>query len=147
MCIDRKVFVEPVALPANGTYTVVVNPEVHYVGTVAVRAFTVVDVTGPIRPDGTPLTVATTTPGQDARLTFAGTAGQSKGVTVSATWTIGCSWRLSLLKPDGSLLAKTTLCGGTAATISPKTLPVTGTYTVLIDPQYYYWGTVSAAVK
>jgi YD repeat-containing protein len=146
-CNDMVAFMEPRTLPVTGSYTVLVDPDVYYLGTVMVRAFRVADIAGPIPADGTPLTVATTVPGQNARLTFNATAGQTRGVTLTASWKMGCTWALSLLKPDGSTLAAATACGGTTATITPRTLPVSGTYTVLVDPKVHYSGTVAVAVK
>jgi hypothetical protein len=146
-CSDQVAFMEPRTLPMDGTYTVIVDPDVYYLGTVMVRAFSVTDITASIRTDGTPATVSTTAPGQNARLTFSATAGESRGVTLTATWSMACTWGLSLVKPDGGTLATATACSGTTATIPPRTLPISGTYTVLIDPKIHYSGTVSAAVK
>ena len=80
---------------------------------------------------------ATTLPGENIRLTFSGTAGQQVNVQVTnSTFPGSCySVVLSILKPDGTQLANTGLCGGATGGLSLVSLPVTGTYTVVVDPQ------------
>src|SRR5262249_3601821 len=69
------------------------------------------DPTAAIQTDGQPVTITTTTPGQDARFTFNGTGGQK----ISMNWDSGGLDRISILKPDGSELAgQCTGCGGFA---------------------------------
>ncbi len=43
-----------------------------------------------------------------------------------------CYMNFSILKPDGSSLANTTVCGNSS--LNNQTLPTTGTYTVLVNP-------------
>ncbi|HEX5107373.1 MAG TPA: hypothetical protein VFV95_02965 [Vicinamibacterales bacterium] len=138
---------EPITLPVSGTYTVVVNPTGVTTGTVSVSAYDVVDVTGPIVTDGTPVTVPITTPGQRGRFAFTGTAGQRISVKLTAAFGLGSKWPLALLKPDGSILAQAPAVGVGITTefIDPATLPVTGTYTVLVDPTSVNTGTVTVA--
>ena len=79
-----------------------------------------------------PVTVTTTTSGQNARVVFEGTAGQRVGLIMSAV-TISSS-AVSILNPDGSnLIAPTFICNS-GGFISSSPLPVSGTYTILIDP-------------
>ena len=130
-------FLDQRTLPVSGTYTLVLNPLGVHTGDATLRLFTVVDVTGPIAPDGTSTPVSIATPGQNARLTFTGAAGQ----IVSATATnntlpgncLSYPYYLTILKPDGSTLATSPSCGGNLS-LSQKTLPVNGTYTLLLDP-------------
>jgi len=125
------IFVEPIALPEDGTYTVVVDPNTSATGSANVTLYNVTDITGSITPNGPSVPVSLPTPGQNARLTFNGTVGQRVSLNGSATLT-GC-WTLAILKPDGSTLASTFSCGSSIF-IEPQTLAVAGTYTVLIDP-------------
>ena len=74
--------------------------------------------------------ITTTIPGQNARLTFSGTSGQR--VVHSAT-TFSVCWNLAVVKPDGTNLSSTFTCGSSLF-IDPLQLPVSGTYTILIDP-------------
>jgi uncharacterized protein YhfF len=124
-------FLDPVTLPVDGAYVVVLNPAGSASGTATVRLSAVVDVTGAI------------TPGQAARLTFTGTTGQR--ISASNTVTsggLGCSWKLQILKPDATLLGEQASCGTTAFR-EPLLLPATGTYTVVVDPLTYFTGAVS----
>jgi hypothetical protein len=91
----------------------------------------VTDVLGTITPGGSAVTVTTTIPGQNAQLTFAGTAGQRMSVLGSSAF--GVCWNLGIFNPDGSQLTNTLGCGSTIF-IEPQTLPVTGNYTVRVDP-------------
>ncbi|MFN8074620.1 MAG: polymorphic toxin-type HINT domain-containing protein [Kineosporiaceae bacterium] len=126
----------PLTLPATGTYTVTFDPTDDKTGSAAVQAWDVQpDVDAGVLPlDGTARTFATTSPGQVAVATFAGSAGQRislQGGSPSAA--IGCcNARLTLTAPDG-----TAVPGGSAfATVflEPVTLPVTGTYRLTFDP-------------
>jgi YD repeat-containing protein len=138
-------FVEPPVLPSSGTYTVLIDPYRHHVGNGTVWLYDVADVTGAIRIDGPAVHVTTTKPGQRARLTFSGTAGQrikAVGTHVSSTgWLF---WPLAILKPDGTTLS--TISTGPAASLGPIALPTTGTYTVLVDPHQTATGTASVAI-
>src|SRR5262249_15237673 len=71
------------------------------------------------------------TPGQTARLSFDGTAGQKVSVTSSSSLTT--CWTLAILKPDGTNLTSIFTCSSSTF-IDTQTLPVSGSYTVLIDP-------------
>jgi hypothetical protein len=98
-----------------------------------VQLFTVpADQTGPITP-GTPLTASTTMPGQNGIYTFAGVANQRVSVNLSnVTYD---SAKVSLLKPDQTELAPPLFVPNTLGSfVEPLKLPVTGTYTVKVDP-------------
>lgn len=120
-------------LPSTGKYFVEVRPSGPG------QMIMTVDLTGD---KVQPITLGVSTPvnlvrpGQNARLTFAGTAGQSIGIGAKAAAitpaTLG-NPALRILRPDGTSLATgfVTLAG--AATRVPA-LPVTGTYTIFVDP-------------
>lgn len=124
-------FIDTQTLPAAGAYTILIDPQSTNTGSMTLNLFGITDVTAPIASDGSPVVVTTTAPGQNARLTFSGTAGQRlsiKGVSgFSSCWTLG------LYAPDGSQVASTFNCGSTTL-IEPQTLPATGTYSILVDP-------------
>jgi hypothetical protein len=122
-------YLDTQTLPVPGTYTLFVNPALFYTGSATVTLSDVVDLTGTITPGGPPVTVTTTTPGQVARLTFAGTAGQRVFLNVTAATTTST---LSITNPDGTYLASPVSMGN--GFIDTRTLPATGTYTVTIDP-------------
>jgi YD repeat-containing protein len=120
--ISTAPWIDTKTLPATGAYTVIVDPQSTVIGSMSVRLYDVTDVTGTITPGGPPVTVTTTTPGQNAYITFSGTAGQRISLTQSNT-----GWGTTILKPDGTTLAS----GGY---IDTKTLATTGTYTLKVDP-------------
>lgn len=125
-----SIFLEPQALPTTGTYTLLVDPSGVMTGTATFRLYDVVDVTGTAAVDGPSVTTSISTPGQNARLTFGGTAGQR--LSVNSTSTFGGCWNLKISKPDGTQLSNTFSCGSTF--VEPQALPVSGTYTLLLDP-------------
>jgi YD repeat-containing protein len=92
---------------------------------------------GTIIPGGPPVTVMLTIPDQRAWLTFEGTAGQRVslwGFNGMTGQILGCDVNVSILKPpDNSVFAPATCMEGSGF-IDTLMLPVTGTYTVLIDP-------------
>ncbi len=137
-CMETSGFIDALTLPSTGTYTIVTNPASAAVGSLTLTLYDLpADLTGTITPGGSPVTVSTTTPGQNATLTFAGTAGQR----VSLRGTNGmvgqiafvCDVSVSILKPDASVLAPPS-CMETSGFIDALTLASTGTYTIVIDP-------------
>src|SRR5262245_46440974 len=133
-------FVDTRTLPATGQYRILVDPQATATGSMTLTLYDVPpDVTAAIAPGGAPVTVTTgPVPGQNATLTFAGTANQRVSLKLSNV-TIGtstcCSARVSILKPDGSTLVYATPFGTSGGFVDTKTLPVSGTYTILVDPQ------------
>lgn len=128
-------FLDVQTLPASGTYKIVVDPKDTYTGKMTLRLYDVPpDPTGAVLVDGS-ATVTTTTPGQNASLTFAGTAGQR--VSVDLTDVTYSSAKLKLYNPDGTLLYPTALTfGAGGGFLEPKTaLPATGVYTLSVDPK------------
>jgi len=124
-------------LPASGTYTILVDPQGADVGAATLQLFEVPpDLAGTLTVGGQPVPLSLNTPGQNALLSFTGAGGQR--VTIRATGvTVGpspcCSVSLLLKKPDGAPLASG-LAGTNGGTLT-ATLPVSGTYTLTVDPQ------------
>jgi hypothetical protein len=85
-----------------------------------------------------PVSVTTSVPGQDASLSFDGIDGRRVSVKLNAV-TIGSSScssaKVSLLRPDGAALVAATYFGTGGGFVDVKTLPVSGTYTIFLDPQ------------
>jgi len=80
------------------------------------------------------------TPGQNARFTFTGSSGQNVSLAVTnVTLAAGSlasttsALRVSILRPDMTVLVAPVTVG-TAGKVVPATLPVAGTYTIVIDP-------------
>jgi hypothetical protein len=124
---------EPPVLPVTGTYTIVLDPRAASTGQVTLTLYDVVDLSGTITPGGPAVTANLTTPGQVARWTFSGNATQKVSVLVNTSTIGNCvNGVVKILKPDGSSLGSTGACSGNF--LGPLTLPVTGTYTLELNP-------------
>ena len=147
-------FLDSVQLTLSGTYTIAIEPQGSSTGSLTTTLFLFNDQTGTIAPSdslpGNPLTVTTNTPGQNALLTFSGTAGQQVSLTLAnSTFPVPCGYCspvvANILNPDGTTLASTSInFNSTTAFIDSTTLPQTGTYTLEIDPQGGTTGSVDA---
>jgi RHS repeat-associated protein len=131
-------------LPVTGTYEAVIDPEVARTGSVVVTLSDeadagTVDATGP----GAVVTIGR--PGQDARLRFAGTAGQRLSLAGTGP-TVG-TYFVSVLRPDGTVLVTPRALSGTAPDLDPPVLPATGSYDVLVDPQSAATGSVTMTLS
>jgi subtilisin family serine protease len=132
-------FVDTKTLPVEGRYTILIDPQSSATGSVTLTLYDVPpDVSASISAGGPDVTVAAEVPGQNARLTFAGAAGQRISLKLSNV-TIGTSGfssaKVSILNPGGSTLVAPTYFGTGGGFVDAKTLPVAGTYVILIDPQ------------
>ncbi|SMF56451.1 hypothetical protein, partial [Pseudogulbenkiania subflava] len=128
-------------LPAAGTYTIVLNPEGAATGSMTLQLFSVPpDAMGTITVGGPPVTMTTTSPVQNASLTFSGSLGQQ--VALQSTSTTYPGWiNVFIYKPaadgsastsNGALYQSCCWSGNTSTGV--QTLPSTGTYTILLDP-------------
>ena len=125
-------FMDTVTIPTTGTYTILVDLQGPATGDVTLTLYDVpADVTGTIA-FGVPKTVTTTVPGQNASLTFTGTAGQVVSLVMAGGC---CTTRISLLKPNGTVLVSPVSFGAAGGFLDATTLPNNGTYTIAIDPQ------------
>ena len=132
-------FVDTKTLPATGQYKLLVDPQGTATGSATLTLYDVPpDATAAISPGGADVTVGTAVPGQNARVTFAGVAGRRISLKLTAV-TIGTSAtssaKVSILNPSGTALASAAFFGKNGAFVDVKTLPSTGTYTILVDPQ------------
>jgi hypothetical protein len=135
-------------LPSTREYSVFVDPQGTDAGSLTLQLYTVPeDVTGSL-PFGS-ASVTTTAPGQNAQLTFAGVVGQRVSLKLSGV-TMGtstcCSSKVGILKPDGSSLVMGTLFGTSGGFVDTKVLPVSGMYTVVLDPQGMDVGNATATL-
>jgi hypothetical protein len=141
-------FLDSTTLPVSGMYTLVVDPGGITTGPFSIALYNVVDFAGPISADGTPINGTITTPGQNGRYTFAGTAGQAVSALLTLTMPPNCNWYIRLLRPDGSTLANYFTCSTSVLSefLDQTTLPVTGTYTLMVDPVGITTGPFSIAL-
>jgi RHS repeat-associated protein len=126
-------FVDVKTLAQTGTYTIIYFPG-SQTGSLTFTLYDVPpDPSSAITPGGAPVTLATTTPGQDMKLTFSGTQGRRISLLTSGvTWTNGCCQTLKILNPDGSTLVDS--YDYPNRFVDVVTLPQTGTYTIIYDP-------------
>ena len=132
-------------LPVTGTYSIIVQPASGATGTLQVWLSR--DAAGTLA-SGTPFSLTLARPGQNARLAFAGTAGalialQVRGVATSPA---GQGILMIVSNPDGSSLTYTHLSGA-GQTVVPSPLPVTGTYTVFLEPEPAAKGAATASME
>jgi len=132
---------EPTTLPATGTYTVTVDPTAQATGSVTLNLFTSpADLSGTLV-SGTPTTAALSTVGQNASYTISGTTGQYLAVKFANDSIQGA--KVTVLTPSNAVLGSDT---GTIGTVGKffdgVALTATGTYTIKIDPQGTYTGSI-----
>lgn len=126
-------------LPTTGTYTIVLTSLNGNTGSATVLISLFQNQTISVTPvaGGTASTaVAINVPGQQALLTFSGTAGQMASFVLNdSTFTGGSSnVGVSILNPNGSTLISGTTAYQGNFIFGPVSLPTTGTYTVVISP-------------
>ena len=128
-------FFDTRTLPTAGLYTILIDPQDVATGLANVTLYDVPpDAGGSIAPGGS-LFVSAGTPGQNARATFTGSAGERVSVNVTGV-TLAGSWAyVSILKPDGSTLGSNAYVGTSGGFLDTRALPTPGTYTILFDPQ------------
>lgn len=132
-------------LPTSGTYAILVDPSSTSTGNVTLTLYNQADVTGTITIDGSSVTPTLTVPGQRARYTFTGTAGQWVNLGLSSV-SITSSTVL-MLKPDGTTLVSTGISTSGGSLDPPTTLPTTGTYTIIVDPGSTYTGSMTLTLS
>lgn len=102
-------------------------------GQVRMRMSFITDITGTIAVNGPEVVPNIAQPGSMASYTFSGTAGQKVTVDISGnTMPDGCGV-FSVLDPKGFGIALA-CTGNGAGRVDFFTLPVTGTYTLRVDP-------------
>lgn len=98
-------------------------------------------------PNGSPTPVSISTAGATGTVTFEGSACRRVSVNVDVTsGNFGCSWVVSILKPDGATLGSISGCATSTLLLEPLTLPVSGMYTVVVDPAGSSTGTANVYV-
>jgi YD repeat-containing protein len=138
-------FIDTKTLPATGIYKLAIDVNTTFTGSATLTMYTVVDVTGSVAIGDPPTPVTISTPGQNGRFTLVGTAGQAVTVRITNnTMTLPMSATFRILKPDGSQLASG-FTWSTTFNLS-ATLPVAGTYVIVVDPATTAVGSLSLQV-
>jgi hypothetical protein len=138
--------IEGTVLPADGAYTVVVDPSGRTTGAADVRLYSARDGSGTIVVNGPPVVATIGQPGFLMRYTFAGTAGTTVSLSATgATLPDQCS-PVKLVDPVGQLVSDTCVINGTGS-IPKAVLPSTGTYAVVVDPNGSATGSVTVTLS
>ena len=118
-------------MPVTGTYSLAIQPPagVKLTGNISLSE----DQVGSLAAD-TPVSLSVTRPAQNVRYSFEGTAGQGVGIELSqlAMSPSGPALYMYILRPNGSVLTSA-WANSNGAFVNIASLPVTGTYTVLLD--------------
>lgn len=130
-------------LPVTGTYSVVVVPVNNYTGSMTLALSS--PVSGTISIDGAAVPVALTKPGQTARVTFNGKAGQ--WVNLGLTSVNITSSAVTLMTAEGTVLTSTAVGTAGGGLEDQNPLPTTGTYTILVDPMGSYTGNMTLTLS
>lgn len=137
-------FSDVVVLPATGAYTVLYSPPGFDTGTDTFTLYTVPpDATATIAANGTPVPLATTTPGQNMVLSFTGAAGQQIDLANQPDSGQGAACAVvTILAPDGVTQPYSNTCFNYSPSMSGLvTLPAAGTYQILYNPPGLNTGT------
>lgn len=138
--------VDTVKAKTAGTYTVVLDPVDRTVGTVRLHLYAAHEQNATISVGGPPVTATIDVPGSVARYTFTATGGTSVSLAMTdATLEDECS-PVSILDPSGGYLKSGCVLSG-AGKIDAVTLPVSGSYTILVDPYAGSTGKVTLTLK
>jgi YD repeat-containing protein len=130
-------FADATTLPLTGTYQLYFDPLYGSVGSLTLDILAVPP--NPILPasvDGGAVTIVTTVPGENASVTFTGTAGEELTLDVLNGYTeTGAS--AVLYAPDGSFVDSFAIdpsIDNTSSYFQTALLPASGTYTLIWDP-------------
>ena len=133
-CMELTPFIDTVTLSTTGTYRILVDPVSTAVGNLTLTLRSITDVSGTITP-GSPVAIPLV-PGQNARLTFTGTAQQRISLQSSGMigQIIGCDVNVSIVNTvDESVVVAPTCMEGNAF-IDTTILPAAATYRIVVDP-------------
>jgi YD repeat-containing protein len=143
-------FLDTQTLATSGTYQLWVQHYSTDVGSETLQIASVpADFTGTLTINGGALQVpatGSTSPGQNATLTFSAAAGQSLKVNfTNSTFTPSTACLVTLKNPSGGTVTSG-YCGSGATTPISATAATAGTYTILVDPQGASTGSISISV-
>jgi hypothetical protein len=142
----KEGFIDTITLPEAGRYNIVVEPEspTAPASTFKLRRYDVpADPAVAVEPGGAPVTIATTTPGQNADVKFDGKAGERISLRFTKV-TVGS--QATILKPDGDPLQQGSYVYAGDDYIDTLTLPEAGHYTLHIDPNQKETGVMTLRI-
>ncbi len=138
--------VDGTVLPADGTYTVVVDPTERGTGTTTLRLVTSRDREAALTPGGPPVVAVVDRPGAVIGYRFTAVAGTSVTVSATASDLPDQCGVLALRAPDGSTVGSGCVING-AGELGPTVVPASGAYTLMVDPSGAATGQVTLAVR
>jgi hypothetical protein len=141
--VSPNAFLNALTLPVTGSYTVEVDPSGAATGQVSVTLYVFTDVTDTLTVNGPSVIVTTTLPGQRGLLTFPGAASQPVTIRLSGNTMGGVT--IILRKPDGAMMVSSTSNASTF-NVPQQTLPVSGSYSVEVDPSGVNVGSITVSV-
>ena len=139
-------FLDGQQLDRDGTWSFVVDAAGAGSGAAVINGYTFADDNGTLLLTGKPGFLDFTKPGQNARWTFAGTAGRAVSAYVNKSTVTPCGLTLSLIRPDGTMLGSPVVSCSATAFLEPQVLDQTGTWTALVDPQGVGMGSATLRV-
>lgn len=132
------------ALPAAGTYTVVIDPQSSYGAAMSLSLSS--EVVATLTPNAASATTfSTTRPGQNGRYSFSATAGQRYSVLPSNVTIAGTS-TLGIVKPDGKSLSTLSISTGSTQALDFVAAEA-GTYAVFVDPAAANTGQIGVSLR
>ncbi|MFF0654187.1 hypothetical protein [Micromonospora tulbaghiae] len=138
--------VDGTLLPADGTYTVVVDPTERGTGTTTLRLVTGRDREATTSVGGPPVVAVVDRPGAVTGYRFTAVAGTSVTVTAAASDLPDQCGVLALRAPDGSTVGTGCVING-AGELGPAVLPASGAYTLVVDPSGAATGQVTLVLR
>jgi hypothetical protein len=142
---DDFTLFDTVTLTSTGTYTIRIEPHDVWVGTSRVAVHSAVDdLVTEMATDGSEVTF-TTSPGQNARVSFSAVAGQRVRVSCDQEASLGLFVDLVLLDPAGRQLEAKEYCS-IVGPLFDTTVTQTGTYTIGVDPEGVKTGATTLSV-
>jgi RHS repeat-associated protein len=129
----KERLIEPVTLPATGTYTILIVPNGEYTGKVELTSYYADTVTGTLTPttEGSSKTVSLPVPGQKAKYSVSATAGEEVSLKVSEFSFASWVW-LEWYNPEGKWMTEKGFNG--SGFMESVLFPTTGTYTLVVNP-------------
>jgi hypothetical protein len=137
--INGEGYVDATSLPADGRYTVLVDPRDQQVDNIEVRLIVARDQRGPITVNGPPVRATVGQPGAISAFEFLGRAGQRIRVDASERTLPTLCGVIALVGPDGKKVP--TRCA--TAGLEEAALPTDGDYQIVVDPNRRDTGAVA----
>ena len=138
-------FIEPVTLPTTGTYTIKVDPQGANTGGITLGLANFAgDTSGTITAGGAGVVFTAAAAGQNGTLTFTGSVNQRIALNISND-SIGTSLagaKVSVKVGTNTVVAPVGV-GTSGAFVEPVTLTAAGTYTIKVDPDGAYTGSLT----